>query len=142
MYFSKYGGTRPTSVASPGYRHGSSSSPARWRWLLRQNASKANNRPVFCGRRRRPNRYSERSSVLKDRQISLRFPGRMEWSEAHRAIIDLVYYHGQSTDEVAQILGIPQDIVQKLMLNARGRMGAYRSKERAYTPRLLDHQLD
>src|SRR5262249_15300669 len=42
-------------------------------------------------------------------------------SSAHRAIIDLVYYHERSIDEAAEILGIPQNTVKTRMFYARNR---------------------
>jgi RNA polymerase sigma-70 factor (ECF subfamily) len=61
---------------------------------------------------------------LKKDRSSILFPGLVESSEEHREIIDLVYYHGQSLDEVAQILGVARKIVAARMLNARKRMEA------------------
>jgi RNA polymerase sigma-70 factor (ECF subfamily) len=40
-------------------------------------------------------------------------------SPAHREIIDLVYYHGKSIDEVAKIIGIAQNTVKTRMFYAR-----------------------
>jgi predicted DNA-binding protein (UPF0251 family) len=40
-------------------------------------------------------------------------------SPAHREVIDLVYYHEKSIDEVAEIIGIPQNTVKTRMLYAR-----------------------
>ena len=40
-------------------------------------------------------------------------------SPAHREIIDLVYYHEKSVEEVAQIIGIPQATVKTRMFYAR-----------------------
>jgi RNA polymerase sigma-70 factor (ECF subfamily) len=42
---------------------------------------------------------------------------------AQRAIIDLVYYHEQSVDEVAAIVGIPPATVKTRMFYARRRLG-------------------
>jgi RNA polymerase sigma-70 factor, ECF subfamily len=46
----------------------------------------------------------------------------MQLSPAHRQVIDLVYYHEKSVDEVAQIVGIPASTVKTRMFYARGRM--------------------
>ena len=40
-------------------------------------------------------------------------------SREHREIIDLVYYHEKSVEEVAQIIGIPQATVKTRMFYAR-----------------------
>jgi RNA polymerase sigma-70 factor (ECF subfamily) len=43
-------------------------------------------------------------------------------SQDHREVIDLVYYHEKSVDEVAQIVGIPANTVKTRMYYARKRM--------------------
>jgi RNA polymerase sigma-70 factor (ECF subfamily) len=43
-------------------------------------------------------------------------------SQAHREVIDLVYYHEKSIDEVAEIAGIPQNTVKTRMFYARKRL--------------------
>ena len=52
-----------------------------------------------------------------------------ELSPAHREIIDLVYYHGKSIDEVARLTGAGQATVKTRMFYARKRLaellGAY-----------------
>ena len=40
-------------------------------------------------------------------------------SEAHREIIDLVYYHEKSVAEASEILGIPENTVKTRMFHAR-----------------------
>jgi RNA polymerase sigma-70 factor (ECF subfamily) len=40
-------------------------------------------------------------------------------SPAHREMIDLVYYHGRSIEEVAAIAGVPQNTVKTRMFYAR-----------------------
>jgi RNA polymerase sigma-70 factor (ECF subfamily) len=45
-----------------------------------------------------------------------------ELSAAHREIIDLVYYHGKTIDEVAEILGVPRNTVKTRMFYARKRL--------------------
>jgi RNA polymerase sigma-70 factor (ECF subfamily) len=40
-------------------------------------------------------------------------------SAAHREVIDLVYYHEKSIDEVAKIIGVPQNTVKTRMFYAR-----------------------
>ena len=44
-------------------------------------------------------------------------------SVAHREIIDLVYYHEKSVDEVADITGVPAATVKTRMFYARKRLG-------------------
>jgi RNA polymerase sigma-70 factor (ECF subfamily) len=41
---------------------------------------------------------------------------------AHREIIDLVYYHERSIDDVAKIIGVPRNTVKTRMFYARGRI--------------------
>jgi RNA polymerase sigma-70 factor, ECF subfamily len=43
-------------------------------------------------------------------------------SPAHREIIDLVYYHEKSVDEVAAIVGVPAATVKTRMFYARKRL--------------------
>jgi RNA polymerase sigma-70 factor, ECF subfamily len=43
-------------------------------------------------------------------------------SPAHREIIDLVYYHERSIDEVAEIVGVPQNTAKTRMFYARKRI--------------------
>jgi RNA polymerase sigma-70 factor (ECF subfamily) len=43
-------------------------------------------------------------------------------SPAHREVIDLVYYHEKSVDEVAQIVGVPPATVKTRMFYARNKM--------------------
>jgi RNA polymerase sigma-70 factor (ECF subfamily) len=44
-------------------------------------------------------------------------------SAEHREVIDLVYYHEKSVEEVAQIVGIPEATVKTRMFYARKRLG-------------------
>lgn len=43
-------------------------------------------------------------------------------SPAHREIIDLVYYHGQSIDDIAKLTGVPHATVKTRMFYARKRL--------------------
>jgi RNA polymerase sigma-70 factor, ECF subfamily len=43
-------------------------------------------------------------------------------SPAHREVIDLVYYHGRSIDEVAAITRVPPSTVKTRMFHARKRI--------------------
>jgi RNA polymerase sigma-70 factor (ECF subfamily) len=57
----------------------------------------------------------------QDRSTTVQFCLK-QLSPAHREVIDLVYYHGKSVDEVAEIVGIPASTVKTRMHYARGRM--------------------
>jgi RNA polymerase sigma-70 factor, ECF subfamily len=54
---------------------------------------------------------TERSAILQDclRQLS----------PAHREVVDLIYYHEQSIDEVARITGVPENTVKTRVFHAR-----------------------
>jgi len=70
---------------------------------------------------------TERSEILRDCLKQL--------SPAHREIIDLVYYHERTIDDVADIIGVPQNTVKTRMFYARKRIGellAARGLERAW----------
>jgi RNA polymerase sigma-70 factor, ECF subfamily len=43
-------------------------------------------------------------------------------SPTHREVIDLVYYHERSIDEVAEIIGVPQNTAKTRMFYARKRI--------------------
>ncbi|MCZ7658930.1 MAG: sigma-70 family RNA polymerase sigma factor, partial [Xanthobacteraceae bacterium] len=43
-------------------------------------------------------------------------------SPEHREIIDLVYYHEKSVEEVAEIVGIPENTVKTRMFYARKKL--------------------
>ena len=45
-------------------------------------------------------------------------------SKLHREVLDLVYYHEKSVDEVAEIVGAPANSVKTRMFYARKRMQA------------------
>ncbi len=47
----------------------------------------------------------------------------MGLSVEHREIVDLVYYHEKSVEEVAQIVGIPENTVKTRMFYARKKLG-------------------
>lgn len=69
---------------------------------------------------------TDRSAIL---QACLR-----QLSSAHRQVIDLVYYHEQSIEEIARIIGVPQNTVKTRVFHARKRMAeliAARGIERA-----------
>jgi RNA polymerase sigma-70 factor, ECF subfamily len=50
-------------------------------------------------------------------------------SPPHREIIDLVYYHEKSIDEVAEITGVPQNMVKTRMFYARKRIAELMSAQ-------------
>jgi RNA polymerase sigma-70 factor (ECF subfamily) len=56
----------------------------------------------------------EQSGILRECLTQL--------SPAHREIIDLVYYHDKSIEEVAVIIGVPQNTVKTRMFYARKRI--------------------
>jgi RNA polymerase sigma-70 factor, ECF subfamily len=70
---------------------------------------------------------TERSEILRDCLEQL--------SPPHREIIDLVYYHERTIDDVAKIIGVPPNTVKTRMFYARKRMGellAARGLERTW----------
>ena len=56
----------------------------------------------------------QQSSVLQDCLTQL--------SPAHREIVDLVYYHEKTVEEVAEIIGVPANTVKTRMFYARKRI--------------------
>jgi RNA polymerase sigma-70 factor, ECF subfamily len=75
-------------------------------------------------------------AIRKKERISLLFACLMKLSNEHREIIDLVYYHRQSIDELAHILGIPRDTVKTRMFYARSRMKKLLAKVGSHTASL------
>ena len=70
---------------------------------------------------------TQRNAVLQDCLGQL--------SPAHREIVDLVYYHEKSIDEVAEIIGVPQNTVKTRTFYARKRIAelmAAKGIERAW----------
>jgi RNA polymerase sigma-70 factor (ECF subfamily) len=57
----------------------------------------------------------------KDKSAAIR-KCLVKLSAEHREIIDLVYYHEKSVEEVAQIVGIPENTVKTRMFYARKRL--------------------
>ncbi len=53
----------------------------------------------------------------------------MRLTREHREIIDLVYYHGKSEQEVARIVGISCNEVRSRMLRARTRLSELAAEE-------------
>jgi RNA polymerase sigma-70 factor (ECF subfamily) len=58
---------------------------------------------------------TERSEILRNCLKQL--------SPSHREIIDLVYYHDRTIDDVAEIIGVPPNTVKTRMFYARKRIG-------------------
>ena len=46
----------------------------------------------------------------------------MQLSAEHREIVDLVYYHEKSVEEVAEIVGIPENTVKTRQFYARKKL--------------------
>ena len=46
-------------------------------------------------------------------------------SAAHREVLDLVYYHEKSVDEISEIVRIPASTVKTRMFYARSRMETF-----------------
>jgi RNA polymerase sigma-70 factor, ECF subfamily len=58
--------------------------------------------------------HADRSAIVQSCLAQL--------STAHRQVIDLIYYHGQSIEEVAEVVGIPQNTVKTRVFHARKRI--------------------
>ena len=61
-------------------------------------------------------------TMQKKQQSSLLRDCLTELSAAHREIVDLVYYHEKSVEEVAAIIGVPANTVKTRMFYARKRI--------------------
>jgi len=83
-----------------------------YRWLLRfvgnETVADSADDPEIALQKK------SRSELLRQAVIKL--------SPDHREIIDLIYYHEKSVEEVAQIVGIPEATVKTRMFYARKRM--------------------
>jgi RNA polymerase sigma-70 factor, ECF subfamily len=53
-------------------------------------------------------------------------------SPDHREIIDLVYYHGKTVEEVAEIVGVPKNTVKTRMFYARRRLAYLLARHRDF----------
>ena len=62
------------------------------------------------------------AAIQKKQAVSVLINALRDLSPAHRGIIDLVYYHEKSIDEVAHILNIPSSTVKTRMFCARKRL--------------------
>ena len=61
-------------------------------------------------------------TLVKQQRATLMRQCMDQLSAAHREIIDLVYYHEKSVEEVSQILGVPANTVKTRMFYARKRL--------------------
>ncbi|MEA2906355.1 MAG: hypothetical protein QOI12_3742 [Alphaproteobacteria bacterium] len=61
-------------------------------------------------------------TMQKKQQTSILQECLTQLSPAHREIVDLVYYHEKSIEEVAEIIGVPQNTVKTRMFYARKRI--------------------
>jgi RNA polymerase sigma-70 factor, ECF subfamily len=68
-----------------------------------------------------PSLTPEQAVLETDRRAQLR-ACLSELSSDHRAIIDLVYYHDKTIEEVAEIVGAPKNTVKTRMFYARKRL--------------------
>src|SRR5262249_12152372 len=62
-------------------------------------------------------------SMQKKQQSTVLQECLTQLSPAHREIVDLVYYHEKSVEEVAEIVGVPASTVKTRMFYARKRIG-------------------
>jgi RNA polymerase sigma-70 factor (ECF subfamily) len=60
--------------------------------------------------------------LVKQERATLMRMCMEQLSAAHREIIDLVYYHEKSVEEVSEIIGVPQNTVKTRMFYARKRL--------------------
>jgi RNA polymerase sigma-70 factor, ECF subfamily len=61
-------------------------------------------------------------AIQKQQQSAILAHCLTKLSAAHREVIDLVYYHGRSIDEVAAIIRVPPSTVKTRMFYARNRI--------------------
>jgi RNA polymerase sigma-70 factor (ECF subfamily) len=100
-------------------------------WLLaiaRHKALSARRRRIdaeldedFAARIRDPADDPEMGLLKKNRADLLR-QSMANLSRKHREVLDLVYYHGKSVKEVAEIAGVPQATVKTRMFHARRKL--------------------
>ena len=98
-------------------------------WLLAIARLKA-----LSARRRRQDETLDQAATIVDSgddpEIAIRRKNQSEvlrdclsrLSVEHREIVDLIYYHGMSIAEVADIVGIPENTVKTRMFHARKRL--------------------
>ena len=62
------------------------------------------------------------TTIAKNQKRSILFNCLSKLSAAHREVIDLVYYHQKTIDEVAAITGLERNTVKTRMFYARRRL--------------------
>ena len=77
------------------------------------------------------------AAIQKKQTASVLIKALQDLSPAHRDIIDLVYYHERSIDEVARILNIPRGTVKTRMFYARKRLAQVLGQGGHDAPQLL-----
>ena len=88
-------------------------------WLL----AIARNKALLALRRRSREEPHEEEPAIENRQkTEILLKCLTQLSTTHREVIDLVYYHQRSIEDVAEIIGIPKSIVKTRMLCARNRI--------------------
>jgi RNA polymerase sigma-70 factor, ECF subfamily len=99
-------------------------------WLL----AIARNKAISERRRWRSEQFDEKMEFIADPnadpELALQTSQRADLllkcltrlSCTHREIIDLVYYHEKSIDEVAELVGVPKNTVKTRMFYARSRL--------------------
>jgi RNA polymerase sigma-70 factor (ECF subfamily) len=103
-------------------------------WLL----AIARNKSLSLLRSRRDEQIDDETAVefedpADDAEISIQKKDRSaaiqrclsQLSAVHREVVDLVYYHEHSVEEVALIVGVPPSTVKTRMFYARRRMGEF-----------------
>jgi RNA polymerase sigma-70 factor, ECF subfamily len=73
----------------------------------------------------------EETVLKEDRSTQLR-RCLSQMSREHREVIDLVYYHEKTVDEVAEITRLPKNTVKTRMFYARKRLGQLLSNHRDF----------
>jgi RNA polymerase sigma-70 factor, ECF subfamily len=75
--------------------------------------------------------HADPEMTMQDRQTSELLLGCLQrLSPAHREVVDLVYYHGRSVDEVAAIVGVAPNTVKTRMFYARKRIAELLAAQR------------
>jgi len=80
--------------------------------------------PEFAGKICDPADDPEVTLLKKNRDEVLRH-SLAHLSRKHREVLDLVYYHGKSVKEVAEIAGIPEATVKTRMFHARRKLADF-----------------
>ena len=115
------GGRRRISNRSRRSRPGCSQSPATRRCPLCAGGTTSTSTTRWRHASRIPPTTRSPLSASRTATASSR-SASPELSSAHREVIDLVYYHEKSVDEVAQIVGVPPATVKTRMFYARNKM--------------------